>query len=116
MGIAVQTLDSVYGRSAAGVKARLERANHSGWQVQAEAETDGEGCVGAWRGLAFTRGLYRIDFDSDRYFVSLGISAAYPEISVKFRMQDDGDPHDIQAKIVLLLSPFAYSTYIGSHG
>ncbi|WP_176993137.1 hydroxyisourate hydrolase [Nonomuraea jiangxiensis] len=109
-------MDSVYGRSAAGVKARLEHSDLSGWRVQAEAETDDDGCVKEWHDRAFARGLYRIVFDSDRYFVSLGLSAAYPEISVMFRMQEDGGPHEIQIRLQLLLSPHAYSTYFGSHG
>ncbi|MEO3867457.1 hydroxyisourate hydrolase [Nonomuraea sp. B12E4] len=116
MGIAVQALDSVYGRSAAGIRARLEHAGLSGWRVQAEAETDEDGYVKAWRERAFARGLYRIIFDSDRYFVTLGLSAAYPEISVMFRMQDDSGPDEIRIRLQLLLSPHAYSTYFGSHG
>ncbi|MFF5207850.1 hydroxyisourate hydrolase [Streptosporangium sp. NPDC000396] len=111
MGITAQTLDSVYGRSAAGVRARLERAGNGHWDVVADAETDGDGCIREWRGRKLERGLYRIVFDSDYYFVGLGLSAAYPEITVVFRMQDETDFYQIK----VLLSPYSYSTYFGSN-
>ncbi|WP_433256953.1 hydroxyisourate hydrolase [Streptosporangium sp. CA-135522] len=111
MGISAQALDSVYGRSAAGVRARLERAEDSHWSAVADAETDGEGCITEWCGQKFERGLYRIVFDSDYYFVSLGLSAAYPEISVIFRMQHEADSYQIK----VMLSPYSYSTYFGSN-
>ncbi len=110
MGITAQALDGVYGRSAAGVRARLERADDGCWNAVASAETDGEGWVSEWRGQRFERGLYRIVFDSDYYFVGLGLRAAYPEITVMFRMQDEADSYQIK----VLLSPYSYSTYFGS--
>ncbi|MEV7014056.1 hydroxyisourate hydrolase [Streptosporangium sp. NPDC051022] len=110
MGITAQALDGVYGRSAAGVRARLERVAEDGWSAVADAETDSEGCISEWRGRRFERGLYRIVFDSDYYFVGLGLRAAYPEISVIFRMQDEAESYQIK----VLLSPYSYSTYFGS--
>ncbi|ACZ86713.1 hydroxyisourate hydrolase [Streptosporangium roseum] len=111
MGISAQALDSVYGRSAAGVRARLERAEDSYWSAIAVAETDGDGCITEWWGQKFERGLYRIVFDSDYYFVNLGLSAAYPEIAVIFRMKDETDAYQIK----VIFSPYSYSTYFGSN-
>ncbi|GAA3514677.1 5-hydroxyisourate hydrolase [Streptosporangium album] len=110
MSITAQALDGVYGRSAAGVRARLERADAGCWDSVAAAETDGDGRISEWRRQKFERGLYRIIFDSDYYFVGLGLSAAYPEITVVFRMQDEADSYQIK----VLLSPYSYSTYFGS--
>ncbi|WP_036320390.1 hydroxyisourate hydrolase [Microbispora sp. ATCC PTA-5024] len=110
MGIAVQALDGVYGRSAAGVRTRLDHADNGGWSSVAEAETDREGRVQMWRGRRFDRGLYRIVLDSDRYFVGLGLSAAYPEVALTFRMRAETDSYQIQ----VMLSPYSYSAYFGS--
>ncbi|MBG0829053.1 hydroxyisourate hydrolase [Planomonospora sp. ID67723] len=112
MGIAVQTLDGVYGRPAASVRARIEHAGSGQWLVETKAETDHEGRVREWRGRKFDRGLYRIVFESDRYFAALGLVAAYPEIVVMFRIQDDSDACQIQ----VLLSTYSYSAYFGSLG
>jgi 5-hydroxyisourate hydrolase len=110
MGISAQTMDGVYGRPAAGVRARLERTDNGQWNTVAEAETDHDGRVGEWCAHRLDRGLYRIVFDSDRYFVGLGLSAAYPEIAVMFRVMDGAEACQIQ----VLLSPYSYSTYFGS--
>ncbi|MGW5259495.1 hydroxyisourate hydrolase [Microbispora sp. NPDC004025] len=110
MGIALQALDGLYGRPAAGVRVRLERIDNGIWCAEVKAETDHEGRVGEWRGRRFDRGLHRIVFESDSYFVGLGLTAAYPEISITFRMQDETDSYQLQ----VLLSPYSYSAYFGS--
>lgn len=110
MSITSQALDSVYGRSAAGVRARLEQAVDLGWRRLGTAETDGDGCIVEWAADHFERGLYRIVFDSDHYFVGLGLSAAYPEITVMFRIADESDSYRIQ----VTLSPHSYSIYFGT--
>jgi 5-hydroxyisourate hydrolase len=40
MRIATRVIDITYGRSAAGVRARLERACRDGWITLADAETE----------------------------------------------------------------------------
>jgi 5-hydroxyisourate hydrolase len=110
MGIDVQALDSVYGRPAASVDVRLDRADNGQWVMDARAVTDHEGRVKEWLEHRLERGLYRIVFGSDRYFVGLGLSAAYPEIVVVFRMIDETCTYQIQ----VLLSPHSYSAYFGS--
>lgn len=110
MSVSVQVLDVVYGRSAAGVRARLERPAGEGWTVAARAETDGEGRILDWLDEKLEQGAYRIVFDSDSYFASLGISAAYPEINVLFRVQDESDSCQIQVQ----LAPYSYSMLFGT--
>lgn len=80
------------------------------WLPLASAETDADGRISEWAGLGLDRGLYRIVFDSDQYFVGLGVIAAYPGISVMFRMQDETDV----CKVQVLIAPHSYSTYFGT--
>ncbi|HEX4814646.1 MAG TPA: hydroxyisourate hydrolase [Nonomuraea sp.] len=110
MGLAVQAQDGVYGRPAASVDVRLEHADNGLWVLDGTAETDDDGLVSDWHGRSLERGLYRIVLSSDRYFGGLGLSAAYPEIVVMFRMLDEVSSYHIQ----VLLSPHTYSAYFGS--
>lgn len=87
MRIVTQVLDSTYGESAVGVRARLSRATEDGWTTVAEAETSGDGCIDGWDKWRMERGLYRIVFDSDSYFAGIGTASAYPEVIVVFRMR-----------------------------
>ncbi|MBF8193190.1 hydroxyisourate hydrolase [Nonomuraea sp. K274] len=110
MNISAQVLDGVYGRPASGLRVRLEHAVDGQWQDIGKAETDGEGNIGKWAESTLPRGLYRIVFDSDYYFSSLGIEAIYPEIVVVFRIREESDIY----KILIMLSPSTYSTYFGT--
>ncbi|MEN3537594.1 hydroxyisourate hydrolase [Microbispora sp. ZYX-F-249] len=111
MNVALHVLDGTYGRPAAGVRVRLERIENGLWLTEVKAETDHEGRIAEWRAHRFERGLHRIVFETDPYFVGLGLTAAYPEISAMFRMHDDADTYQVR----VLLSPFSYSVYFGSH-
>ncbi|MDF5757185.1 hydroxyisourate hydrolase [Spongiactinospora sp. TRM90649] len=111
MSITAQALDSVYGRTAAGLRARLESVVDGVWHTVAAAETDSEGYIMEWHAARLDRGLYRIVFDSDHYFVGLGMNAAYPEITVMFRILDSVDSYQIQ----VTMSPYSYSTFFGSN-
>lgn len=112
MTISAQALDAVYGRSAAGVRARLERLVADGWLVVAHAETDEDGHLRDWSDQALEHGAYRIVFDSDSYFANLGVNAAYPEISVALVIHDGTDGCQLQ----VVLAPCAYSMFFGARG
>jgi 5-hydroxyisourate hydrolase len=109
MKLLTQVLDGAYGKFAAGVHARLLRANGEGWISVAEAETDNEGRIQDWDDWQLERGLYRIVFDSDSYFAWLGADVAYPEVNVVFRIQNEANAFHIQ----VTLSPYSYATYFG---
>jgi 5-hydroxyisourate hydrolase len=109
VSVTAQALDVVHGRSAAGVRTRLERPVGDGWQVMSHAVTDCAGKIHSWVDGELEPGAYRLVFDSDSYFASLGICAAYPEITVLFRVQDEADTCSIQ----VLLAPYSYSTCFG---
>jgi 5-hydroxyisourate hydrolase len=108
--IVTQVVDGSFGKSAAGVRARLSRASGGAWSTVADAKTDSDGCVQEWHSRHLERGLYRIVFDSDGYFAELGTASAYPEIVVLFRMEDESRLFQVQ----VTLSPFSYSTYFGT--
>ncbi|MBO3747602.1 hydroxyisourate hydrolase [Streptosporangiaceae bacterium NEAU-GS5] len=112
MSIVAEAVDGVYGRSVSGLRASLEQASNGVWLPLARAETDDGGRINAWAALDLDRGLYRIVFDSDQYFVGLGVVAAYPEVSVTFRMQNARDA----CKVQVMLAPHSYSTYFGTAG
>jgi 5-hydroxyisourate hydrolase len=110
MRIFVQTLDGTNGKPAVGVGARLARADGRSWTTVAAAETNHEGFMENWDVRNFERGLYRIIFDSDGYFASLGVTIAYPEVAVIFRMEPE--THSFQVQVIL--APYSYSTYFGT--
>jgi 5-hydroxyisourate hydrolase len=110
MKIVTQVLDSAYGKPAVGVRASLARAGENGWVTVAESETNIDGCIEDWDSWRLERGLYRIVFDSDSYFASLGGTAAYPEVVVIFRMLDESLTFQVQ----VMLAPYSYSTYFGT--
>ncbi len=110
MRIIAQVLDGTYGKPAIGVRASLARADGNGWTTVAEAETNGDGCIEDWDRWHLERGLYRIVFDSDSYFAGLGVTTAYPEVTVIFRMQNGFVAFQVQ----VTLSAHSYSTYFGT--
>jgi 5-hydroxyisourate hydrolase len=110
MTISAQALDGIHGKPAAGVRARLERAVEGRWTSIANAETDAAGNIDSFSPAVLTRGPYRIVFDSDHYFAGLGLSAAYPEIAVAFRVR--GQPLGYQIQV--LMTPHSYSMYFGN--
>ncbi len=112
MSVTAQALDVVYGRSAAGIPATLERPVDGRWQTVASAVTDENGNIRDWADQRLDQGAYRIVFDSDSYFATFGVYAAYPEIAVAFVVPDDGDACQIQ----VLLAPCSYSMFFGAHG
>lgn len=111
MCVSARALDGVHGRSAAGIRARLDRLGDDGWEPVARGETDADGAITTWLDLPLVRGTHRIVFDSGRYFAGLGVVAAYPEIAVAFRIDDTGSTCRIQ----LVLGPSSYSMHFETY-
>jgi 5-hydroxyisourate hydrolase len=110
MSLSTHVLDSVLGRPAGGVAVVLHRVAVSGeGEAIAEARTDPDGRV---RQLVaeLGAGTYRLTFDTGGYFAACGQRGFYPEVVVTFTVTDPARHHHVP----LLLSPFAYSTYLGS--
>lgn len=109
MKVVTQVLDSTYGRPAAGVRTRLARVSGDDWTTVARAETNSDGLIEDWDNWRLERGLYRITFDCDSYFAGLGGAAAYPEVTLTFRLMDES-----LVQMQLALAPHSYSTYFGT--
>lgn len=105
MSLSTHVLDMTLGVPAAGVAIRLEH----GAETLDEAVTDGNGRIGAL-GADLEAGTYRIVFDTGTYFGSGDRPVFYPEVAVSFVISDPARHHHVP----LLLSPFGYSTYLGS--
>src|SRR4051794_28310907 len=105
MSISTHVLDSVLGRPAAGMAARLyARADQL-----AEGVTDRDG---RWRLIEGATGLgtHRLVFATGPWFAEQGREAFYPEVVLPFAVQETAEHHPVP----LLLAPFAYSPYRGS--
>jgi 5-hydroxyisourate hydrolase len=107
--IVAQVLDGTYGYGVAGVRAQLSHRKGDHWIAVANTETDRAGRIEGWDGQRLEPDLYRIVFDSDDYFSSLGINSAYPEVSIVFRASGGPDTREVWA----VIAPSAYSIYLG---
>jgi len=111
--ITTHILDTARGRPAAGVPVLLEHhGGDGGWQSVSRGTTDLDGRLRTLypEGKALTPGVYRLTFDTRRYFDSLSVTTFYPEIVVVFETA----PGEKHYHVPLLLSPFGYSTYRGT--
>ena len=111
--ITTHILDTSIGSPAEGVTIRLEQQNPAGaWQEMASGKTNQDGRIMDLLPSDFViiEGLYRMIFLTSSYFEKQGVSYFYPEIEVRFLLQDP----DQHYHIPLLLNPFGYSTYRGS--
>lgn len=111
--ITTHILDTARGRPASGVQVLLEFQGDAGdWQSVSRGTTDLDGRLRTLipDGKALTPGLYRLTFDTGRYFESQGTPAFYPEVVVVFETA----PGEKHYHVPLLLSPFGFSTYRGT--
>jgi 5-hydroxyisourate hydrolase len=107
--IVAQVLDSTYGQSVAGVRARLSRWRSNDWTTVASAESDHAGRIEGWDGQRLVPGLYCIVLESDDYFSNLGINSAYPNLSIVFRLRSESDVRQVR----VVIAPCGYSVFLG---
>ncbi len=107
MTVVVKAIDGTYGRPAVGISVRLDRDIEGTWTEQQRDTTDEEGDVSRLRDIQFVQGVYRLEFDLDSYFSSMGITPFYPTVSMKIRVADPGQSYYIS----LVITPSAYYTY-----
>ena len=111
--ITTHILDTARGRPAAAVQVLLEFRGESGdWQSISRGTTDLDGRLRTLYPDAkpLMPGVYRLTFDTGRYFEAVGASAFYPEVVVVFETL----PGEQHYHVPLLLSPFGFSTYRGT--
>lgn len=112
--ISTHVLDTARGLPAPGVPVVLDREQSDGVASVfiAKGETDADGRVKALLppGEVLAAGVYRLRFDTGKYFASIGVAAFYPSVEVRFTVRDASRHHHVP----LLLNPFGYSTYRGT--
>jgi 5-hydroxyisourate hydrolase len=111
--ISTHVLDTAKGKPAAGVPVRLERQDSSGkWAPVGSAQTDQDGrCAQLLpNGATLVKGVYRLTFDTAKYFAASGTDGLYPVVEILFRVRGG----ESNFHIPLLLSPNGYTTYRGS--
>jgi 5-hydroxyisourate hydrolase len=111
--ITTHVLDTSRGRPAAGIPVTLEHLQPDlTWMQVGEGETDQDGRLQTLMrsGAPLMPGIYRLVFQTRRYFDAAGVDAFYHSVSITFETA----PGEIHYHLPLLLSPFGYTTYRGS--
>lgn len=107
--ITTHVLDAALGMPASGVGVRLEARTGDEWSAVATEATDSDGRVRELGPASVEDGVYRLTFDTGKYFSRSGRETFYPEVTVTFAVATGDHYH-----VPLLLSPYSYSTYRGS--
>jgi 5-hydroxyisourate hydrolase len=110
--ITTHVLDVSRGRPASGVPVTLEVEAAGGWKLLGKGTTNADGRIAdlLTADAAIAAGVYRLIFDTDRYFADNDLQSFYPQITVVFKIDNSNQHYHVP----LLLSPFGYSTYRGS--
>jgi 5-hydroxyisourate hydrolase len=111
--ITTHVLDVSLGQPARGISVVIERPDdREGWCRWAVGVTDDNGRIADFTMTesAFAAGTYRLRFETAAYFRAQGRSGIYPEILVVVHIDDPARHYHLP----VLLSPFGYSTYLGT--
>lgn len=111
--ITTHVLDTSLGLPAQGMRVTIEcQDKPSGWKRLAQGETDADGRVTDLlpENVKLMTGVYRLTFDTLRYFGGRKVQTFYPYISIVFEIHDPSAHYHVP----LLLSPYGYTTYRGS--
>src|SRR5437588_7796717 len=110
--ITTHVLDTSRGRPAGGIPVTLEVEAAGGWKLLGKGTTNDDGRISGLvpKELTLTAGVYRLIFDTAKYFAAQSCESLYPQVSIIFKIQDPAQHYHVP----LLLSPFGYSTYRGS--
>ena len=111
-GITTHVLDISQGKPASGVPVTLEIEATAGWQTVGEGITSKYGRVSDLLAAnsPIAPGVYRLIFDTAKYFDDQNTQGFYPQVTVVFKIENAAQHYHVP----LLLSPFGYSTYRGS--
>jgi 5-hydroxyisourate hydrolase len=111
-GITTHVLDTSRGRPAQGVPVTLEIEAAGVWELLGKGTTNADGRIPELVSTEATiaPGVYRLIFDTGKYFARHQSETFYPQVTIIFRLADAAQHYHVP----LLLSPFGYSTYRGS--
>jgi 5-hydroxyisourate hydrolase-like protein (transthyretin family) len=107
MGVSVRVFDCMCGKPPIGMSVRLDRELDGSWIPEEKDLTDDNGRIIDWMDSPLECGIYKLEFDLDGYFSSLGVMPFHPVIILSFRVLDPAHLIDIS----LLITPYAYFTY-----
>jgi len=110
--ITTHVLDTSRGLPAAGMGVLLERnTSNDSWSILGRGDTDSEGRQRSLMadGAPLTPGVYRLTFDTRRYFDGIGARTLFPSVVITF----EAAPGESHYHLPLLLNPFGYTTYRG---
>lgn len=114
IGITTHVLDTSTGKPAAAVDVVLEAEGGGKWKRVGISKTNADGRVKDWlttrANFSLVKGMYRIKFNTRRYFTDRGVETFYPYVEIIFNVESAEEHYHVP----LLVSPFAYSTYRGS--
>jgi len=103
MSLSTHVLDTARGAPAAGVPISLTAERDGQWTGVAEGVTDADGRLRDWVSeVDWTPGRYRLAFHTGGPF--------FGDVTVEFTVTDTGRHYHVP----LLLSPYGYTTYLGS--
>jgi len=110
--ITTHVLDTSRGRPAEGVPVTLEIEAPDGWKLLGREITNADGRISDLmpKETIIEVAVYRLIFDTAKYFADNQLESFYPQITVVFKIADPA----LHYHVPLLLSPFGYSTYRGS--
>lgn len=103
----VSVTDCLNGQPAIGMSVRLYRRVDGTWLERRRDRTGEDGRISGWSDLPRINCAYRLEFDLDEYFSSLGVASLYPGITIDFRITDI----TYSRFIFLLVTPSSYFTY-----
>ncbi len=111
--ITTHVLDTTRGTPAQGITVSLEfQSSANEWKKIGNGTTNSDGRISDLLPDSYLLqpGIYRITFETGKYFSTTGITAFYPTVQIVFEINDQKS----HCHVPLLLSPFGYSTYRGS--
>lgn len=109
--ISTHILDTSKGSPAQHVDVILSKQENENWNEITKGTTNSDGRIPDLlnKEIKLEPGIYKLKFDTKKYFEATNTEAFYPFVEIVFEIKTDAHYH-----VPLLLNPFGYSTYRGS--
>jgi 5-hydroxyisourate hydrolase len=111
MKVSTHVLNTAAGKTAPNVKVTLVRITGESEEILSVRDTNSDGrCQFDFEEKALPAGIYRVSFETDEYFNKFSIVPFFTNAEFTFRVPGE----ERNYHIALSMTPFAYSTYLGS--